>query len=164
MNTGKILAGSIVIISLIGGAALYYLQVYAYYDEVQISDDPAMQGTTQIKLTLLETDLPEPILIEDFQGIDADSSPLRFRACFTTPQSQAMLTETYVVMDDAIPLNGPGWFGCYNAQDIGAALEQGDAIAFLSERNIKDGIDRVIAVFPDGRAFAWHQLNEKFKK
>jgi hypothetical protein len=30
--TGKILAGIIVAISLIAGAAMYYLQVYAYYE------------------------------------------------------------------------------------------------------------------------------------
>jgi hypothetical protein len=29
----------------------------------------------------------------------------------------------------------------------------------LSEPEIHPGVDRVVAVFPDGRAFAWHQLN-----
>jgi len=150
--------------ALIAGAAIYYLQVYAYYEEVQLSSELATPGSTQIQLTSLVTDQPETILINDFQGIDANSSPLRFRACFTTPQSQAMLTETYVTYEDAVPLTGPGWFSCYNAVEIGSALETGDAIAFLSQRNIQDGVDRVIAVFPDGRAFVWHQLNEKYKE
>ncbi len=36
-------------------------------------------------------------------------------------------------------------------------------MAFLGEKDIRDGgVDRVIAVYPDGRAFAWHQLNEKY--
>ena len=82
---------------------------------------------------------------------------------FTTPMSQAMLPETYLPLADAVPLTGPKWFDCYDAVEIGEALETGEAIAFLSERNIHDGIDRVIAVFPDGRAFAWHQLNEKYQ-
>ena len=43
---------------------------------------------------------------------------------------------------------------------IGAALESGEALAFLSEPEIHPGVDRVVAVFPDGRAFAWHQLND----
>jgi hypothetical protein len=37
----------------------------------------------------------------------------------------------------------------------------GEALAFLSEPNIHPGVDRVVAVFPDGRAFAWHQLNQR---
>ena len=164
MTTGKILASVIVISAIVAGAALYYLQVYAYYEEVTYSAEPSMQGETQIQLTSLESNLPEPILVEDFQGIDADSSPLRFRACFTTPQSQAMLTETYVTMEDAVPLTGPKWFGCYDAVEVGEALEAGEAIAFLGEASIHDGVDRVVAVFPDGRAFVWHQLNEKFKE
>jgi hypothetical protein len=158
MNTGKILASFIVITSIVGGAALYYLQVYAYYDTVQ-ADAPS----AGMRLTLLETDQPETILFDNFEGIDADSSPLRFRACFTTPQSQAMLTETYQTMENAIPLTGPKWFSCYDATEVGEAIETGEAIAFLGEKNITDGIDRVIAVFPDGRAFAWHQLNEMFQ-
>ena len=158
MNMGKILASVIVISAIVAGAAVYYLQVYAYYDTVG-ADTPA----AEISLTLLDTDQPEPILIDNFEGIDADSSPLRFRACFTTSQSQAMLTETYQTFEDAIPLTGPNWFSCYDATEIGEALETGEAIAFLSERNILDGVDRIIAVFPDGRAFAWHQLNEKYQ-
>ena len=159
MTMGKILAGAIVISAFVAGAALYYLQVYAYYDEVS-ADAP--QG--RIMLTSLASNQPDTFLYKDFQGIDATSSPLRFRACFTTKHSQAMLSETYVTMEGAVPLNGPGWFECYNAQEIGAALETGDAIAFLGQKDILDGIDRVIAVFPDGRGFAWHQLNDKYKE
>jgi hypothetical protein len=29
----------------------------------------------------------------------------------------------------------------------------------LGERNARAGVDRVFAVFPDGRAYGWHQLN-----
>lgn len=159
MSTGKILAGFIVISALIGGVAMYYLQVYAYFDKVEVGSPAA-----EMRLTLVGTEIAEPILVEDFEGIDANSSPLRFRACFQTPMSLAMLTETYQTVEAAVPLNGPGWFDCYNAQDVGAALEDGTAVAFLSEHNIKDGVDRIIAVYPDGRAFAWHQLNEKYKE
>ena len=70
-----------------------------------------------------------------------------------------MLTETYVTHDAAVPLTGPKWFDCYDAETIGADLEAGTAIAFLSEFNITYGIDRVIAVYDDGRAYIWHQLN-----
>ena len=70
-----------------------------------------------------------------------------------------MLTETYVSYEGAVPLNAPNWFGCFDAASIGEDLEEGQAFAFLSERNITYGIDRVVAVYDDGRAYAWHQIN-----
>ncbi len=158
MNVGKIAAGFIVIASLIGGAFLYYTQVYAYYQPV------AFQPGAEIMLTPVESDVPEPILAEGVTGIDGDSSPIRFRACFTTPMTLAMLSETYRIYDRAEPLNAPGWFDCFDAPAIGAALEKGEAVAFLSQANIHPGVDRVVAVFPDGRAYAWHQLNDSLGK
>ncbi len=153
MNAGKLAAGFIVISALAAGVAVYWLQVYAFYEEV------VFQPGNEIRLTPVASDLPEAIVAENVTGIDADSSPLRFRACFTTPLSQAMLSETYRLYDDPTPLNAPGWFDCFDAAAIGAALEAGEALAFLAEAEIRPGVDRVVAVFPDGRAYAWHQLN-----
>ncbi|WP_099827181.1 DUF6446 family protein [Oceaniglobus indicus] len=150
---GKILVTGLIATIALAGGAMYYLQVYAYYDRVTM--DPA----TDIQLTVGVTGTPEPILAENIEAIDADSSPLRFRACFTTPMSQGMLTETYLTYEGASPLVGPSWFSCFDAESIGAALETGEAIAFLGTENIQYGVDRVIAVFDDGRAYAWHQLN-----
>ena len=76
----------------------------------------------------------------------------------------AMLTETFEVYDKATPLNGPGWFECFNAASIGKDLETGAAVAFLSEHDIHPGVDRVVAIYPDGRAFAWQQLNDEAEK
>ncbi len=151
MQTGKLLAGAIVISALVAGAAMYYLQVYAFYEPVA-ADAP-------ITLTGIVSDEPEPILVDNLEAIDATSSPIRFRACFTTRQSMAMLTETYEPYPDPTPLLAPGWFDCFDAEVIGEALETGEATAFLSEKNIHFGVDRVIAIFDDGRAYAWHQLN-----
>jgi len=153
--SGKIIGSFIVITALIAGAALYYLQVYAYYAEL----DPE---AVEIRLTGLISEQPDFIVTEDVEAIDSDSSPLRFRACFTTPSSLAALTEEFVIYEDAEPLNAPDWFGCFDAPALGAALKEGTAIAFLGEKEIRDGVDRVIAVFEDGRGYAWHQLNEKY--
>ncbi len=150
---GKIFVGVIVISALLAGAALYYLQVYGYYYEVEASTPAA-----EIRMTTMDG-VAEPVLIEGFEGINADSSPIRFRACFRTPQSMAMLTETYRIYDGATPLVAPGWFGCFDAAAIGEALEQGRAVAYLGEENITYGIDRVVAIMDDGRAFAWNQIN-----
>jgi hypothetical protein len=151
--SGKIIAGLIVVISLIAGAAIYYLQVYHFYEPVKAT------GTDDVQLTVMVTGAPEPILYEDFEAINAVSSPIRYRACFTTSQSLAMMSETYEPYDGAEPLVAPGWFKCFDAKEIGRALEEGSAIAFLGEANIEYGIDRVVAVLPDGRGFAWQQIN-----
>lgn len=153
---GKIVGGVIVAISVIAGISLYYLQVYHFYDEVAAE-------SVEIRLTPVGDGAPEAIPAEGIEAIDATSSPIRFRACFTTPLSQALLTETYRLYDDAEPLNAPGWFGCFNATEIGEGLENGSAIAFIAEESIAEGVDRVVAVFDDGRAFAWHQLNAEFR-
>lgn len=151
--TGKLIAGFIVVVSLIAGIAIYYLQVYAFYDPVEAT------GSDDVQMTLLVTGEPEGILYENFEAIDANSSPIRYRACFTTTMSHPMLSETYVAYDHAEPLVGPGWFDCFDAKEIGKALERGTALAFMGQENIMYGIDRVVAVMEDGRGFVWHQIN-----
>ena len=149
----RIIIVGMLMIAAIAGALLYYQQVYAYYEEVQAD-------AQDVRLTNLVTGQAEPILYDGFRGIDADSSPIRYRACFTTPLSQAMLTETFVIRDDAEPLVAPSWFDCFDAAQIGADLESGEAIAFLGVENIQYGIDRLVAIYPYGRDFAWHLINE----
>ncbi|MFE3837855.1 DUF6446 family protein [Pseudogemmobacter sonorensis] len=153
MNAGKIAAGALVLTGVIAGALVYWLQVHAFYERVEF---PPGEG---IGLVPLGAERPEPVIFDDLSAIDADSSPLRFRACFTLPLDLATLSETYVLYEAPTPLNGPGWFSCYDAAGIGAALDRGQALAFLSEHRPGYGIDRVVAVMADGRAFAWHQMN-----
>ncbi len=150
--TGKLVAGAIVLSAAAFGAVMWYMQVYYYYDEVSAE-------TADIRATSVVTGSPEPLLAQNVEAIDADSSPIRFRACFTTPQSQAMMTETYQVIDTAVPLVAPGWFDCFDADAIGEALEAEEAIGFMGQENIEYGIDRVLAIYPDGRGFAWNQIN-----
>lgn len=152
---GRIVAGFIVLTALIAGAAIYYLQVYAFYRPIAASVPEAA-----ITLVPLDGAAADPMLMtSDFEGIDASSSPLRFRACFLTPMTLALLTENYRIYDHPTPLNGPSWFDCFDAGRIGADLESGAAVAFLSAENIQPGVDRVVAVYPDGRAYAWQQLD-----
>ena len=152
MNVGKLVAGGMVMIGVVAGAAVYYLQQYAYYVPATFT------AGTEILLTPIESGVPEPILVQNIQGIDATSSPLRFRACFQTPMTQAMLTETYVSYTGAVPLIAPSWFECFDATEIGEALKSGEALAFLAQSQVAPQIDRVVAVFSDGRAYAWHQI------
>ena len=149
-----ILVIGIVMLALLSGAAIYYLQVYAYYESI------VPEGETDVMLTSLVSGTPEPIIYDAFEAITATSSPIRYRACFTTPQSVALLSETYEYYENAEPLLAPSWFNCFDAKAVGVALENEEAVAFLGEQNIEYGIDRVVAILPDGRGFVWHQINE----
>ncbi len=148
---GKLVGGFLVSSALLAGGTMYYLQQYGYYQEV------AFTATTEFMLTALSGQ-PAAIPVAGLTGIDATSSPLRFRACFTTPLNQATLTKAFTLYDHAVPLNAPSWFTCFDAARIGAALASGEAVAFLSQADISPDIDRVVAVFPTGQAYAWHQL------
>lgn len=151
---GKVLVSVMVVLAFLTGVGVWYAQEYAYYREI-----PGSAPAAEILLTPFEG-APEPMVTADFTGIDAESSPLRFRACFTTPTSLATLTETFVPYDKPTPLYGPRWFPCFDAERIGEDLEAGRAVAFLSQKDIRPQVDRVVAVYPDGRAYAWQQLNE----
>lgn len=150
---GKFLSLLIVGSALIAGVGLYYLQVYHFYEEI------APNGETDVQLTSLSAGELEAITYNAFEAIDANSSPIRFRACFTTDITQAELSEAYEPYDDAVPLEAPGWFECFDADLVGEALETGTARAFLGQRDIVYGIDRVVAVLDDGRGYVWHQIN-----
>ncbi|QFT60415.1 hypothetical protein FIU94_16415 [Sulfitobacter sp. THAF37] len=149
--SGKIIGVVILVSALVAGAALYYLQVYGYYEEVRQDSVALVSPTTQ---------QPEEIPADGITAIDADSSPIRFRACFTTPLSLAFLTESYQMVPDATPRNAPGWFSCFDAEAIGTALEEGGALAFMGQKNVAYGVDRIVAVTEDGRGYVWHELND----
>lgn len=149
--TGKILSVFIVLSALIAGAGLYYLQIYGFYEEV---------SADRVEMVSLTTDAPEEIVADEITAIDADSSPIRYRACFTTPLSLAFLTESYELVEDMEPRNAPGWFDCFDAAAIGAELEAGTALTFMGQKNVHYGVDRIVAVTQDGRGYVWHELND----
>ena len=151
---GKVVGIVLILSGIVAGGALYYLQEYGYYREVQAEPEGA------VELVSLVSGAPEPILYDDLEAIDADSSPIRYRACFTTTMSQAMLSETYQLLDKAVPRNAPDWFECFDAAAIGAELEAGTALAYLGQKNIHYGVDRIVAITEDGRGYVWHELND----
>lgn len=150
---GKFLSLVILGSALIAGAALYYLQVYHFYEELGAT------GDEDVQLTSVLSGAAEPIVHDGFEGIDANSSPIRYRACFTTPLTHSELDATYEPYVAAVPLEAPRWFACFDADRVAAGLESGAAKAFLGQRDIIYGIDRVVAIFDDGRGYVWHQIN-----
>ncbi|MGE4611543.1 MAG: DUF6446 family protein [Paracoccaceae bacterium] len=144
---GKIFAGGFVAFVVIFGVGLYYALVYAYYEKVNDVTQIMVQNRT--------------IDVTNYEGIDATSSGLKLRGCFNvTPADFEGLAQGV----NAIPLSAPKWFECFDVGVLQEDLDAGLAVAYLAAENENDGIDRVIAVYPDGRAYQWRQLNEKYQE
>ncbi len=150
--SGKLVSIFILASAALMGGGIYWAYNFWYYEEIASTE-------ASVEITTFATGEPEPILFDNIQAIDAFSSPIRYRACFTTPMSLAMATETYVPFDGAEPLNAPPWFDCFDAVAIGEALRAGTALAFTGEANIEYGIDRIVVLTDDGRGYVWQQIN-----
>jgi hypothetical protein len=148
MTSGRWVVIAIVLVTAVFAGAQWWFQTRAYYEPIDRAD---------LTVTLADG-TSEPLEMTQFSGIDADTSPLRFRGCFTVADPAALIARA-APYADAAPLIAPDWFDCFDAPAIGAALEAGEAQAILSQTEVRPGADRVIAVFPDGRAYAWHQWN-----
>ena len=150
---GKFLAIVLVTFGIVAGGAMYYLQVYAYYSTV------VPNGASDVVLTPLDGSDVQAINYSDFTAIDSNSSPIRYRACFTAQNTADELKVLYVPVTDAEPLVAPGWFDCFDAEEIGAAIEAQSATSFLSIENVSYGIDRIVSILDDGRGYAWNRIN-----
>lgn len=147
---GKIIAIVLGLSTVGAGVGMWYAQQYGYYDRIP-ADSPA--ATLSVETATGR----QPLATSGFEGIDATSSPLRWRACANV----ARMPDDPVPYADPTPLIAPGWFNCFDAVGIGADLESGAAMAVLGQSDIRPDVDRVFAVYPDGRIVGWHQYNEK---
>ena len=127
--------------------ALFYFQNYAYYDSIDIKQN-VLFGKKRYQ-------------ISNYQGIDSESSGLKLRECFVVNSLDDIKLPKY---GKPTPLIAPFWFKCFNAERITKDLEDGKASAFLFKKDEFDGIDNVIAIYPDGRSYRWRQLNTKYMK
>lgn len=150
--TGKLLALILLFSAVLAGAGMYYLQIYGFYYDVE------PQPGQDVVLMARGGDSPEPINYTAFQAIDADSSPIRYRACFETDLTPDKMAG-FVTVEDPEPLTAPGWFDCYDAVVLADALKSGQAQAFMGIKNVHFGVDRIVAVTQDGKGYVWHALN-----
>ena len=127
--------------------ALFYFQNYAYYKSID----------TRQNITLGK----KRYEISYYQGIESESSGLKLRECFII---DSLIDISLPKYEKPTPLTAPFWFKCFNAETITKDLEDGKATAFLFKKEEFDGIDNVIAVYPDGRSYRWRQLNTKYMK
>ncbi|MEM6890445.1 MAG: DUF6446 family protein [Pseudomonadota bacterium] len=151
--SGRLVSLAILLSALVAGAALYYLQVYGFYRD-------ASAQLTEVRLVAQDASASRVISADDIAAIDADSSPIRFRACFSTGTTPETLAQTFVRLEDVDPRNAPRWFDCFDAEAIAAELDAGTAQTFLGEKNVEFGVDRIVAVTQDGRGYIWHELND----
>lgn len=141
------MSGRKVMIALLGfcvifGAALWYFQTRAYYEEVT--------GVTEVMA------YGDAFPVTEYRGIDANTSPLKFRACFTVDWDYWPSDEFKEV---AQPLTAPDWFDCFDAKKIADDIQAGNATAILADENEIYGFSSYIAQYEDGRAFMWRQIN-----
>ncbi len=139
----KLFLSSVIIFTM----ALFYFQNYAYYE------------STDVKQNILFGN--KRYGISNYQGIDSESSGLKLRECFVVGKLGAIDLPKY---DKPTPLTAPFWFKCFNAESITKDLANGKASAFLYKKEEFDGIDNVIAIYPDGTSYRWRQLNDKYMK
>ena len=144
------MSGTKVVILLLGftvlfGITLYYFQVFAFYEKVN--------SVTQIKV------LNRAVEVTNYTGIDSSTSGLKLRGCFKAdPKDFSGLT----LASNPTPLSAPFWFECFDNVKLQRDLNKGLLKGFMAKENEKDGIDRIVAIYPNGDGFQWRQLNAKF--
>jgi hypothetical protein len=143
LTRGKKLVIGLVGFAVLFGLGLWYAQTRAFYERVDGLESITAGGET--------------VAVSAYQGLDGTSSPLKLRGCFTVDtEALAGLPEA----EEASPLTTPGWFDCFIPIAIGNAVRRGEARAVVAASNEPAGFDRIIAYFPDGRAFMWRQLRD----
>ncbi|RIA55645.1 DUF6446 family protein [Dichotomicrobium thermohalophilum] len=135
---GRVLIVGFLLFTVVFGAALWYFQTRAYYEEIK-ADSVEIAG--------------QSYPVSDWRGIDAPTSPLKLRACFNLAEAPDA-----PVAEDAAPLVAPDWFDCFDAEALSGALKAGEAKAYLAARDEFGVTNRIVARFPDGRAYMWRQL------
>ncbi|MGY6547988.1 MAG: DUF6446 family protein [Roseinatronobacter sp.] len=143
---GRVFVVLLVGCTVLAGFGAWYFQTRAFYER--------LPGQDTVLLTPLGAASAQPFDISNFRGIDSDSSPIRYRACFDIDVNPAQLTP----YAGATPLIAPRWFDCFDAGVLTAALADGRAQAVMGVSHIRYGIDRVV-VLMDGRGYAWQQIN-----
>ncbi len=118
---------------------LFYTINYAYYSE-----------------TFHENYEVAGLEVTNYHEINAQTSPIKYRACFELPTGATL----YGNAEGATPLVAPYWFECFDARQLTEDLDRGEVNAVRYDENQPFGVTSYMIVYPDGRAFAWRQLNE----
>lgn len=145
MRSGTVIGLGLAVLTVVGGAAAYYLQAYEYYD---VRDGLASVDIGAQRFT-----------VRDYRGLDNDALPLRLRGCFMLDDPEAAAAAGPPALR-AEPFAAPSWFDCWDAPKIDADIKAGRATAVIAEVAGEGDFatERVVAIYPDGRAFQWRRL------
>jgi hypothetical protein len=143
---GKYVITGLVAFTLLFGLAFWWFQEHAFYTETQAAEHTVVIAGQVYPVT-------------EWKSIEATSSPLKMRACFLIQESIQALP---AIAPE--PLVAPGWFRCFNAEFIAENLASEYAMAYVALRDDPRGFDRIVAVFPGGRAYMWRQPNGNLGK
>lgn len=143
--SGRLLMSLFLGFTVLFGIALYYFQTFAFYE----------RKTDIVSLQVAG----ETVLVRNYEGIDASTSPLKLRGCF---KADPLLFSAAEPAPDAVPLTAPAWFSCFDAGSLTESLLSGEASAYRVRSDDPEGFDLMVAVYPDGRGFIWRQLGPEF--
>ena len=139
---GRIVSGGIVAIALAIGAAMWFSINRVHYEEVRDVASVRIQG--------------DEFAVQNYRGIDGESSPLKLRACFDVDWEYY---PSSAHQEEATPLIAPNWFDCFDAEALQADITSGDASVILAEENMPFGFSSYIAQYANGQAYMWRQIN-----
>lgn len=137
--TGRTLFTGLFVFIAVFAVALFYSINFAYYTKT---------NAESFELAGLE--------VTNYREIDGETSPIKFRACFSLPEG----TTLYGEGEGATPLVAPFWFDCFDAKKLTEDLEAGTVNAVAFDDNKPFGVTSYIVVYPNGEGFAWRQRNE----
>lgn len=145
--SGSLVALVIAATAALGGGVIYYLQNFEHYKPVT--------GLTEISIGGARFG------VSDYDGLDHDGWPMRLRGCFKLSDPEGALAAGRATAR-AEPFGAPDWFECWNAAEIDADLKAGRAKAVIAETTGEGEFtrERIVVVYPDGRAFQWRRLQK----
>lgn len=144
MRSGTLVGVGIGVATAVAAIAAYSLQT-SFYERVEGLDEIEIGG--------------DAFAVSDYQGLDNDARPLRLRGCFVLDDPAAAIAAGPPA-DEPVPFNAPSWFECWDAAELDADLSAGRATAVVAETagEGRFATERVVAIYPDGRAFMWRRL------
>jgi len=147
--TGKLVAGGIVVVAIVFGTGMWYAQQRSFYDVVTGIERVQVDG--------------QDFAVTEYEGTDGTRSPLKLRGCFRLADPAAAIAAGEPA-PDAVPLTTPDWITCFDEEAILADITAGRATPIMAGEDEGDGADLYMAIYPDGRAYAWRLANAKYKE